>query len=590
VGKTLVVSAGSLVIALLIGTGSGVSAQPPGQRWVAKGNVPNQLHGAVDLGRTQPDLRLERMILVLALRPGSAAQRDAWLADLQDPASPSYHRWLTPAEYGEQFGLSDRDLARVTSWLEQQGFVIDEVAKGRGWVNFSGTAAQVEIAFATEMHDFAVNGEVHHANITDPAFPAELSGLLHGIASLHSFRHPAHHSSPAASPELTIGRAHSLGPADFATIYDLNPAYQNGLDGTGESIAIVSRSEIQLFDVHIFRNYFGLPQNDPVVIHNGPPPNELFLDDFVEAALDTQWSGAIAPKAKINVVISASTATTDGVDLAAQAIVDQDIAPVMSTSFGQCEALMGRGELSFFSNLWAQAAAEGITAFVSSGDSGAAGCNASGDARGKGKGVNGLCSSANDVCVGGTQFNEGKNPGAYWTTPNLIGTGGFARSYIPEIAWNESALTPGGVGLAASGGGASLVVPKPSWQAVKGVPADGRRDVPDVALNSAEHDGYIITIDDVLYRIAGTSAASPSFAGIMALVNQKTGSKQGNANPTLYALGAAQYSGGGPAVFHDITGGTNSVPHQVGFACGPGYDLVTGLGSVDASALINAWP
>jgi pseudomonalisin len=589
-------------LALLVAAGSAVAAPvvpvtptaPAPARIILSSNMPPQARPELEVGRVSPTLQLDRVILSLAPRPGAEAKLEQFLRDVQDPSSPRFHQWLTPEQYGAQFGLSDGQLREVTGWLEKQGLKVDEVARGRGWVNFSGSVAQVEAAFATELHEYSVDGVVHHANSIEPSVPRELGRLVSGVVSLHNFRRAGQHTRPTpldpARPQFTVGGGHSMGPADFATIYNLQPVYSASNFGGGQTIAITSRAEIDLPDIRIFRNTFGLEPNDPVEIHNGPPPAESFEDDFEEAMLDTTWSGAVAPKATIDVVISASTEVSDGIDLSAQFAVDQNVGSVVSTSFGQCEALMGSAAVTFFDRLWSQAAAEGMTVFVSSGDSGAAGCNRSSDTRGKGLGVNGICTSPSAVCVGGTQFADTVHPNLYWTVLNNFDNGGSALRYIPEIGWNESLLNKDGDGLFSSGGGASIVFAKPSFQKAKGVPADGRRDVPDLSLTAAIHDGYDVSLNGVLFAIGGTSASSPAMAGIMALLNDKMGSRQGNINPTLYALGAAQFAGTGPIVFHDVQSGNNSVPRQKGFVSGPGFDLVTGLGSVNAGALLSVWP
>jgi subtilase family serine protease len=233
-----------------------------------------------------------------------------------------------------------------------------------------------------------------------------------------------------------------------------------------------------------------------------------------------------------------------------------------------------------------QAASQGITSFVSSGDSGASGCDGGSDSSGSGLGVNGLASTPYNVAVGGTQFNDAS--GSYWNTDNGI-NGGSAISYIPEKAWNESAAS-GGKDLWATGGGASSIYPKPSWQVSPGVPSDRKRDIPDVSLTAAGHDGYRVRTEGNWYIFGGTSASSPAFAGLMVLIVQKTGQRWGiNANTRFYQLGNAQYSSGGAAVFHDTITGNNSVPGVTGYPCTTGYDLATGLGSVDATALVNAF-
>jgi subtilase family serine protease len=388
------------------------------------------------------------------------------------------------------------------------------------------------------------------------------------------------------APDLSSGGAYYLAPADFATIYDLNPLYQQSINGNDQSVAIVARSNINIADVRQFRTFFGLPANDPQIIVNGTDPGIWSANEETEADLDVEWSGAVAKSATIKFVVSTSTSSSDGVDLSAQYIVNRNLAPVMSTSFGLCEAALGSSGNSFLNSLWQQAAAEGITVFVSSGDSGAAGCDsASASTATHGRAVNGLCSTPYSVCVGGTEFSDLSNPTLYWSPSNTPGTQASALSYIPEVVWNASGPD---YGLWASGGGASIVYSKPSWQAGTGVPADGKRDVPDVALSSAGHDGYLIYQNGELYVVGGTSAASPSFAGVMALVVENTAARQGNANVVFYSLASKQRTGGA-AVFHAITNGNNSVPGQAGFSATVGYDQATGLGSIDAAVLVDHW-
>jgi len=540
-----------------------------------------------DAGVADPATRMDRMILVL--QP-DAAQQEA-LAGLlqaqQDPHSPLYHRWLTPEDFAARFGVAQHDLDQVVAWLGAQGFSIDEIPAGGRSIIFSGSAALVESAFHTEMHRYRVGSEMHLANAGDPEIPEALAGVVKGVATLHDFRRRAMHTRMLAAPQYSDGSStYYLSPGDFATIYDVASLYAGGITGAGQTIAIVARCNIPIADAQTFRQTFGLPANNPAVIVNGADPGITSEDELVEADLDVEWSGAVAPQATVDFVVSASTQTTDGVDLSAQYIVSHNLAPVMSTSFGLCEAYMG-SDLGFYDNLWQQAAAQGITALVAAGDSGAAGCDGGSESQATGGlAVNGLCSSPYSVCVGGTEFNEGSNSSQYWSAGNASNWSS-ALGYIPEMVWNESGNN-GGSGLWAGGGGASAYYSKPAWQSAPGVPADGQRDVPDVSLTASLHDGYLFVYEGGMYYVGGTSAASPSFAGLMALVDQQTGAGQGNANTTFYALATLQGSGG-LGYFHDIVTGNNSVPGLAGFSAAPGYDQASGLGSVDAAILVNHW-
>ncbi len=553
-----------------------------------RGNVHPLARPEFDQGLANPATRLDRMLLVLNSNSAQQADLEALVAAQQDPDSPLYHQWLTPGEFGARFGASDAGLEQVTAWLTSKGFTVEEISAGRRLVTFSGSAAQVTAAFRTPLRIYRVDGTDHLANSSDPQIPVGLSGLVAGVVSLHDFRRTSQMRTLApldAQPDYSAGATHYLFPADFATIYNLNSLFIAGTNGSGSSIAIAARSDIKLSDIESFRLMAGLPANDPTVTLDGADPG-LVSHDQDESTLDTEWSGAIAPAAAVNLVVAASTATTDGIDIASAWIVNHATAPVVSVSYGSCEQDMGAAELAFYNSLWEQAASQGMSVFVASGDAGAAGCSAPTANAGSRAAVNGLCSSPYATCVGGTEFNEGPDAARYWSSANSAGYGS-ALSYIPEEVWNESASN-GGTGLWASGGGASIVYSQPSWQSTidGATAANGMRAVPDVALAAADHDGYFVAENGSFWIASGTSASAPSFAGIMALVvESQLGTPQGNANPRLYALASAA---GDP--FHATLSGDNSVPGVAGIALtGAKYNLATGLGSVDAALLVKGW-
>ena len=578
-----------------------------GDRVVLPGNVPARARLESDLGPADPDLPMETMTLVLSGRPGAADALSRLLASQQDPSSPLFHRWITPEEFGRRFGASDETLAVVVDWLQGHGFTVDRMAAGRRWVNFSGTVRQVEDAFRAPIHVFAAEDAIRHANVADPTIPRALAPIVGGILSLHDFPRqralsPERRRLERTEPAVNFqGGDHGLGPADFAVLYDVGPLYHGGIDGAGASIAVIGRTDIKLSDVRAFRGFFGLPDNDPVFVHNGPDPGDLGSNGTMdgqleesEADLDVEWTGAVAPRASVQFVISKSTASTDGVDLSAQYAVDHNVAAILSESFGACERDLAGGN-AFYDGLWQQAASQGITVVVPSGDSGPAECDDAGAARGTAASVSGICSTPWDVCVGGTSLADIADPGRYWSAVEDPNTHESIRSYVPEIVWNESGTTAGGSGLLATGGGPSAIYPKPPWQSAPGVPNDGKRDLPDVSLNAAAHDGYVVFQDydpvkGTVFVVNGTSASTAAFAGVMALVVQsQDGRRQGNPNPVLYRMGAAQYSGSPFAFFHDIVSGNNSVPGVAGFSASPGYDRATGLGSPDVAAIVGQW-
>ncbi len=553
-----------------------------------------------DRGAVGAETRLARMVLLLEPSAAQQAGLDALVEAQHDPHSPLYRQWLTPAGYGTRFGVSAEDVSRVAGWLKGHGFAVDELPASNRLIVFSGTAAQVAETFHTGIHRYLADGVEHLANSENPQIPAALAGVVGGVVSLHDFRRRSEiktrtalateavageRSFVGAQPLYTSGGTHYLFPADWAAIYDLNPLYDAGTKGVGSSIAIAGRSNIELSDVAAFRTIAGLAANDPTVILAGADPG-VVAGDRDEATLDVEWSGAVAPAATVVLVAAGSTATTDGVDLAAEYVVNHALAQVVSVSYGSCEQQMGTTELAFYNSLWEQAASEGMSVFVASGDAGAAGCYGGSSTVGSGTAVNGLCSSPYATCVGGTEVNEGANPAQYWAATNAANYG-TALGYIPEEVWNESGLN-GGAGLWASGGGSSVVYAQPPWQnAVSGTSAaNGMRAVPDVSVTAAAHDGYVVYENGSYYVVSGTSAGAPAFAGLMSLVVERQGGTGvGNANPGLYSLLNAEVN-----PFHATRSGNNSVPGVGGFAAsGAEYNLATGLGSVDGALLVNQW-
>lgn len=604
------------------------SAVNESQRTVFKGNIHPLAIGTLDRGAAPDDLPMDRMILVLKRSPEQEADLTRLLDAQQNPASPSYHKWLSPEDFGRRFGPSDGDLAVVTSWLQARGFRVPPISKGRTVLEFSGTARQVREAFQTPIHKFVVNGEEHWANVRNPSIPAAMSPVVDGIASLHNFRarpmlrkSPRQYSALASGPLLNSDSGeHFLVPADYAVAYNINPLYQAGITGKGVTIAVVGPSNFDVQDVADFRARFGLTVNSPQVIVNGIDPGNSGGGGETEVLLDATWSGAIAPDATVKVVVSSGTDTTDGADLSEIYIVDNNLADVVTESLGFCEAYAGSSFTKQLSAVRQQAAAQGMTFIVSAGDGGLYGCddfNTELSVSGP-MSVNALASSPYTIAVGGTQFNENGNDSAYWSAADQKLTHKSLIAPIPETVWNESCNADLCFGnILAGSGGKSTVFTKPVWQAgALGIPNDQARDLPDVSLTASSHDGYVVCIEGSCQgpltggfhfeAVSGTSAAAPSFAGIMALINQKTGSRQGQANYTLYKLAALQnYSqcngsiATAPAatcVFNDITTGNNAVPGQPGYgtaaaayAAVVGYDRATGLGSINVSNLSNQW-
>ena len=668
----------------------------PENRITLRGNVHLLARPEFDQGRAPDDLALHRILLVLQRGGDQEAALRQLLDDQQVKSSPLFHQWLTPEQFGQQFGPADSDIQAVTDWLASQGFEVTKVSAGRTVIEFSETAGLVRQALGTEIHKFRVNGADHWANANDPQIPAALAPVVAGFASLNNFpRTPMYHSLGTFSRSKATGEVQplftfpvtcsgggsgcyflALGPADFATIYNVSPLWTAGTDGTGQTIAVVGETNINPQDVADFRSMFNLPAKAPNIILNGPDPG--IIGDEPEADLDVQWSGAVAKGAQIDLVVSESTETTAGIDLSAVYIIDNNLAPVMSESYGACEAALGAAGNAFYNTLWEQAAAQGITVLIASGDSGSAGCDAAnaGETSAQyGLAVSGMASTPFNVAVGGTDFNVNSgNALSFWSLTNTLPSEASAKSYIPETTWNDSCAASGSLTactpppdstllddgiylLAGSGGPSRCANPsglfptfscsggyaKPSWQSGTGVPSDSARDIPDVSMFAGEglHGSFYVMCQmdansanggspgscDLnspypymdFQAGSGTSAAVQVFAGVMAMVNQRYG-RQGNANYVLYPMAAKSGASctsntaavtNSSCVFYDVTVGNNSVicqggspncsntsPGQYGimvsgsttaYLSGNGYDLATGLGSVNVANLVNHW-
>jgi uncharacterized membrane protein len=663
-------------------------------RVTLKGTVHPLAKTARDLGAAPESMPLDRLTLVLKRSDAQETALKQLIQDMHTPGSASYHKWLTPDAFGKQFGPSDQDIATVEAWLQSHGFAVTKLNVGRQSIEISGNVSQFRNTFHAQIHKFSLNGETHYSNTTDPQIPSALAPVVAGFASLNNFRPKSYArklgeatyntKTSKITPQWTISPSanqyeFALSPGDYAVQYDLNPLYSAGINGTGQTIAIVNESNINIYLVNQFRTLFNLPANPPQVIIDGNDPGVDGINNpdgpnyaSVEAYLDVEWSGAVAPNATVDLVIAADTALENGLFLALERAVYSNVAPVVSISFGNCENTLGTTN-QFLNAIFEQAAAQGQTVLVSTGDSGSAGCD---DDNSQyyavdGQAVSGWASTPYNVAVGGTDFAYLNSSNAvdssvipnYWSltpsnnTPNVT-----LLKPIPEQPWNESQyglninsiLSESGntvTSIAGGGGGASNCAtgtygnsgqtvtctagyPKPSWQTGTGVPNDNVRDIPDLSLfasSGINASFYVICATDgdcqpvsssdtvQIFGVGGTSASAPSFAGIMALVNQKNGGPQGQADYVLYQL-AAQF----PAAFHDVTNGTNSVPcafspsspncisvtgaptitdpnlgpaleGQVGtgttaeYNATPGYDLATGLGTLDANVLVNDW-
>ena len=663
---------------------------------VLEGNTRPEANSRNDRGPVAGDFRLEHMQLQLRLPAEKQQELDQLTRDQQDPKSPNYHKWLTPAEFKQRFSLAPEDTETITAWLQSAGFTVDVINPQS--IVFSGTAGQVRNAFRTEIHNLDVNDEKHIANMTNPQIPAALAPAVVGVISLNDFKpRPANLPRAAYTPG---NDTFPVVPADLATIYNFGPAYGKGYTGTGQTIVVIEDSDIfTASDWFSFRAVLGLQANYPFgsFQQQHPAPLTGAYDCFdpgvvpgveVEVAVDAEWASAAAPNATIEVASCADTSTNFGGFVALENLLNATATPpaIMSLSYSDSEPLAGPTFNAYINALYEQGASEGVSIFVSAGDSGAAGSDQNEPYARSGITVSGFASTPYNVAVGGTDFGDtvAGTTSAYWSATNSSAYGS-AISYIPEIPWNDSCAsgliatylgyttTYGANGLcnsvasnspllttgAGSGGPSGCATGKPSvpgtvggtcagyakpyWQSVFGNPNDGVRDIPDVSLFAAtgywEHY-FVICWSDLMWGgvpcqgapstwpgLGGTSFAAPIMAGIQALVNQKTGERQGNPNPVYYALAANEYGSGGSSscrstlgngvggscLFYDVTQGdmdvnctgsvncyapsgtsgvlsTSGSSYQPAFGATPGWDFATGIGTVNAYNLVESWP
>jgi hypothetical protein len=645
------------------------------QRVTLAGNVHPLVQAAqtnplLDQGAVEESFPTGRMMLLLKRSPEQETALHDFIQAAHTAGNPAFHQWTSPAEFGRLYGPADSDVAAVRAWLESHGLAVSRVLAGRGAIEFSGTAGQLRQAFHTQIHRYAVNGALHLANATDPEIPAALAPVVAGLTPLNDF-HPqpqievlgsaafnpkTHRATPQWTYPLSSQSQYDyvFAPGDFAVEYDIGPVYKAGVTGAGQTIGIISASNVDLSLVQAYQALFSLPANLPAVVVDGADPGQN--DAAMEAYLDVEVSGSVAPGASVLLYTSAGTALTNGLEEAALRAVEDDQAGVLSLSYSACESAMGQSGNAFWNNLWQQAAAQGQTVFVSTGDSGSANCDDP-DTQPLaywGLEVNGLASTPYNVAIGGTDFYYSQFAGSsaalqaqfnsYWSG-GTVAPATSLLSPIPEQVWNDFFgynLSDSGnpqnpmprQNIVAGGGGSSFAAlypssgapagySKPAWQTGTGVPRDGVRDIPDLSLFAADGAnnsfypicaspgdcaGSIVNAAGAVQitGAGGTSASAPAMAGIQALINQSAGGWQGQADFIYYPLAQKQ-----PSAFHDIAAGGNQVlcepvysldcafstgqGNTAGFysdgsyTAGPGYDLASGLGSVDVANLVKYW-
>lgn len=626
-----------MVAAVLLGwlIPSGARAQAPARNRITsairsdqvqlmKGTVRPLPADAQDQGELQGSMPIRNMSLVFRLSPSQEADLQTLLTAQQTPGSPMYHKWLQPGQFAARYGMSPQDLAKVATWLKSQGFTVQATPGNANRIEFSGTAAQVDAAFHTQMRQYIAHGRRGWKNATAISLPDAIAGMAIGVEHLDTFRPIAHvvkravYARPHAA-DATIGPQYTLtngsgnavnfiAPADAQTIYDVTGLYNHGITGAGQTIAVVGQTDIVQYqnDIALFRTLSGLnASNLPMqILVPNTGAATVSVPDLLEADIDTEWAGAIAKDAQILYVTVGGNQNYSVFDSLIYAIQNPLIdgnthfVPVISLSYGGCEQQdFSLPYIQYMETFLQQASAQGQTVVASSGDDGSADCDdtdSSGSPASKGLGVDYPASSQYVTGVGGTSFSgDVSDPSTYWNATNTANHGS-ATGYIPETVWNNTStlaqLNSLG-GLNAGGGGQSQLFTKPSWQVGLNVPSDGKRDVPDISLASdPNHDGYVLCTEQTNtsgtafspsppvsscgtgnsvaffgtnynYVYGGTSIAAPQIAAMITLWNQAAGNTFGVGNANPILYQSAQTT---PGAFHDTTTGSNAVVCQQG--------------------------
>jgi Pro-kumamolisin, activation domain len=683
----------------------------PAQATPIAGAVGTNMASLKDIGEVDGTLPMEHVQLLLRRPAERQAAFDAEVEALHTIGNPDFHKWLTPAVIGSEFGLSDTDIASLTSYLESEGFTVNFVSPSNNLIDFTGSAAQIEHSFQTQIHNVQIaSGELKYAAVKTASIPAALAPAVVGFVALSNANVPKPLLRKALPEEQTaayLAQARGLlpqhtetidgstyygvGPQDFYAIYNETPLLtaSSPINGLGQTIALLEETDINIADVTHFRTTFNVLPNTPAltVLHGsgaytcGDPGtlNTEADDEEGEAVLDTEWAGAIAPSATLLFVACESTNATAGIFLSAEAVIYNNLATSMSLSYGESESALTLTQEGTISDLWEQAAAQGETVVVASGDSGSDSADQDATVATHGLNVNGFSSTQYNVSAGGTDFQDAYNQGlkdtafevsTFWNATNASGDSS-AKGYVPETTWNDTCagslasyyvtgstsptafcdlaegytdyLAPGG-----GSGGVSSMNALPSFQraTVYGLPASSAyRLLPDISLFASNGfwghllDYYESDLSKTTLLFAGgTSFVAPQLAGVFALINESTGERQGQADYVLYILAGIEYgtttptgacNGSGatgtgtttslPAsncIFHDIETGNISQgcskgslncfvdagnygilatnpsanpPAQPAYPAGEGYDLATGLGSINIANLVDNW-
>ena len=528
--------------------------------------------------------------VTLALTPADPQALAGYAQQVSDPSSPLYRHYLSVDQFAARFGADASQVASVRTALSQAGLSVGSVAADGLSVTASGTAAEIEGAFDTQLeHVTLADGTPAYADVTDPTLPAAAAGAVQNVAGLDTLpaaapqallrgrrARPAvvaHAGSNAAGPSTCIASEAAGGytAAEIGSAYGLDGQWNAGDLGGETTVALAELEPYHASDVNAYQNCDGTTATISNVTVDGGSANcwqngpNYDSQCGLEDVLDIEDVAGLAPNSTIDVYEAPNT--DSGLLDVYRAIVSHD-APVVSTSWGACEAATGNTMLAAEGVIFEEAAVQGEAVFAASGDDGANDC------RSGSKAVDDPASQPYVTGVGGTTM-----------TSDIPGTA--------ETVWNES-------GVGAGGGGVSREWAQPSYQSgfalpqsqinCSSVPGGGAssttcREVPDVSADADPSTGYDIDWDGNWISAAGTSAAAPTWAALVALADSSSaclngGVRVGFANALLYSLPASD--------FNDVAVGGNGYGSVGGYQAGLGYDMASGLGAPNGAALFPA--
>jgi subtilase family serine protease len=517
--------------------------------------------------------------LTVALTPSDPAALAQYAQAVNTPGSPLYHQFITVDQFAQRFGAGAQSTEAVRDALAEAGLTVGSRSANGLELPVSGTAAQVESAFATDLQRVTLaDGAASYADTTAPSLPQAAAGAVQDIAGLDSLpvAAPAGLASGSSGPlaagtggPSTCAAAQATGAntaQDIASAYGLNGLWAQGDVGSGTTVALFELEPYTASDVAAYQSCYGTSASVTNMPVAGGASCGNDTECGVEDELDIEDVAGLAPGAQIKVYEGPNSGA--GVLDTYSAMVQDPSAKVVSTSWGLCETAQSTSAVNAESTLFEEAATQGQAVFAASGDSGADDCAGSSTLAG----VDDPASQPYVTGVGGTALHGGVTAETVWNdgTGGGAGGGGVSRRWAQPSYQTSHVLSQSAITCPTSPGAATAT--------------SSCREVPDVSADADPESGYAVFYGSRWSVYGGTSAAAPTWASLVALADSSSYCAGrpaiGFLNPILYGLPAGD--------FHDVTVGNNSGAGVSGYAAGSGYDMASGLGTPNGAALVPA--